>query len=400
MHKGEVGQVITFNGAGIGKFGDSGLDETRAKLVQMVDSFQELRDQSASANPYALEDQFKTDIGKTKYREVIDKINQYGLFDEARLAECLDWKLSGLYPPSVLEDIEPLCDALEAAMRIAKESERVKTLHSGTGNSGTGDNPGPDYVPVDQIAGCDLDYQLAVRFTAKKYGTEALSMVGGGINTVLGKSWGPGIDPEEGIGNQYDLVGMGDSLTGRLAMVANSQYHYGMNVELFIEDQPFYRGDAPSAAAISSYQNSGVKLLVDNYSENDFGDTHSLVLIIDSLSVQNVLLKLLPVDQRDTQATKDILQTILKAASHHVAVSDTGERDQGEAEGDVLENVLNALADLILGPGKENRLTGNLKSPHALRTPPQTRLVRRTLDPCLRSACHSWAVMGLMDNLG
>jgi hypothetical protein len=139
-------------------------------------------------------------------------------------------------------------------------------------------------------------------------------------------------------------------------MVAHSQYHYGMDEGLFIEDQPLYRGNVVWDAWTCK---DGLKLPVDNYSKNAFGDTHSLVLIIDSLSVQNALLNLLPETQRDTPAAKEALQTILKAASCHVAELDTGERDQGQAEGDVLENVLNALADLILGPRKGERLEGN-----------------------------------------
>ncbi|MDA6332005.1 hypothetical protein OSK47_24605, partial [Escherichia coli] len=36
------------------------------------------------------------------------------------------------------------------------------------------------------------------------------------------------------------------------------------------------------------------KLLVNNFAVNDFGDTHSLVLLVDSLSVQDALTRLDP----------------------------------------------------------------------------------------------------------
>jgi hypothetical protein len=76
--------------------------------------------------------------------------------------------------------------------------------------------------------------------------------------------------------------------------------------------------------------------------------------------VQNALLNLLPVEKREAAA--GTLNTILLEASWRkkengdLAIGST----QGQAEGDVLENVVNALADLILGPQVKNqRLNGS-----------------------------------------
>lgn len=48
MHPGAASQVVTFNGAGIGKIGDGSLEDTYAKLPQMLAQFQALRDQAAA----------------------------------------------------------------------------------------------------------------------------------------------------------------------------------------------------------------------------------------------------------------------------------------------------------------------------------------------------------------
>ena len=80
--------------------------------------------------------------------------------------------------------------------------------------------------------------------------------------------------------------------------VSNSQIHYGTDVGVFIESQPLYRGGIVWSTAAQSALYSDIKLLNSDYRNNDFGDTHSLVLIVDSLAVQNVLKQLAPaVDQ-------------------------------------------------------------------------------------------------------
>jgi hypothetical protein len=79
--------------------------------------------------------------------------------------------------------------------------------------------------------------------------------------------------------------------------------------------------------------------------------------IVDSLAVQNAVLNLLPADQRNTMTTRDTLQQILKSASSFEADEDF--MGQGRAEGNVLENTLNALGALMLGPEQWNALRGD-----------------------------------------
>ena len=76
-------------------------------------------------------------------------------------------------------------------------------------------------------------------------------------------------------------------------MVADSQWHHGANVDVFIEDQPLVRGAILKAAA-GVYWDTGALMPITDYTQNDFGDTHSIVLLIDSLSAQHLLQTLAP----------------------------------------------------------------------------------------------------------
>ncbi|HNF92980.1 MAG TPA: hypothetical protein PKZ67_12360, partial [Accumulibacter sp.] len=176
--------------------------------------------------------------------------------------------------------------------------------------------------------------------------TQSASLLIGAIQALSDKAYGGHLD------NQFDVVGTETTGTFVYSAVAHSQWHYGEDVPLFIEDQPLQRGSVVEAAAKASLDYGDVKLLVDHYSQNNFADTHSLVLIADSLAVQNTLQSLAPT------ATLTDLTALFKAASNLTKSESSG--SQGKAEGDVLENVVNALADTLLGPhGNTDRLNGS-----------------------------------------
>jgi hypothetical protein len=85
------------------------------------------------------------------------------------------------------------------------------------------------------------------------------------------------------------------------------------------------------------------------------------VLIVDSLTVQNTLLQLLPEEQRANPENAETLKDIFQRASYLKAkngdlISGT---DQGKAEGNVLENIVSALGNLLLGPEQYRALVGN-----------------------------------------
>jgi hypothetical protein len=249
MHGGELngGQVITFNGAGVGKIGDGSLADTQAKLIRMVQSFQDLRARSS------LESCFTTPDGKQDYNALRDAIAaKNGQPDDDLLVRFAYLKETGI------AELKLLHEALAAAVRIAKEAIRVPRLTSGPDADGSVTSP--DDVKAQDIAGCDLDYQLAVLLVVGQYGPEALPLIDGAQNIWFGKDMG-GDAP---LSNQYDLVGT-ETTSPPTAMVSNSQYHYGRHDSVFIEDQPLYRGSAPTDII-----KSGLQLLVDGYKQNDF----------------------------------------------------------------------------------------------------------------------------------
>jgi hypothetical protein len=85
--------------------------------------------------------------------------------------------------------------------------------------------------------------------------------------------------------NMIEIVGSDGGNLGP-SFVSNSGIHYGTRQEIYIEDQPLTRG--------------AYSLIVDQGSVhsdpaiNDFADTHSLVLLVDSLSLMTALERLDP----------------------------------------------------------------------------------------------------------
>jgi Ca2+-binding RTX toxin-like protein len=209
----------------------------------------------------------------------------------------------------------------------------------------------PAAIPERVVAQARFEYQMAL-LVAQEFKTTAKALLPAAINIVLGKSDGaPRLD------NQFDVVGR-ETTTLVTAMVADSQWHHGANVDVFIEDQPLVRGTIRKAAA-GVYWDTGALMPNNNYTQNDFGDTHSIVLLIDSLSVQHLLQTLAPT------ATQADIETLFKAASVVKAESTTG--TQGRAEGDVLETLLDSLLRVFTHDDPELR-KGKAKNGNGLLT--------------------------------
>ncbi len=354
MHPGAAQQVINFNGAGLGKIGDGSLATLQAQLPAMVARFRQLRAQGETSGLASL---LQSELGRNTYSELKARLALTAGVPESALVDLLNTRMSSQANdaeapnPDVKADYLLLWYALDRALTVTTKAHTVGGLTSGS--TAVPPNPAsiPDLAPDGKlaIAAESLDYQLAVMLTQREFNTQALGPIDG-ARASLGT-------PTRAIGaplaNQWDLVGI-ETTTDPWSMVAYSQYRYGQDVKLFIEDQPFARGNAVSET-LKALMAGKVELLHNNYVNNDFGDTHSLVLIVDSLNVQNTLLQLVPEAQRADAA--GTLDTLLKNASWRKAEKDSG---QGQAEGDVLENVVNALADFILGPqGSAQRLAGS-----------------------------------------
>jgi len=331
-----VQQVVTFNGAGIG-----GLAAPEQKnLTQLIDDFTRLS-RNVSEHEFTFSDATLGDL----YARAREAMKTGGLSEPDRQL------LASIITPA--PDATTVYDpqTRQQALMIQQAISRIETIRAEvlrlTGVSAS-DGGKPAKVDDTAIGQESLDYQMAV-LTVQAH-TSAAGLLDGLAQAYGDKAY---VDKQFRFENQFDVVGATTP-----SAVANSQWHIGKDVQVFIEDQPTVRGGGVDSILLTSLRYADVKMLVDGYDKKDFGDTHSLVLLVDSLSVQNTLLQMLPVGER--AATADALKQILVNASYLKRVNGAAVvgQDRGKAEGDVLENVLNALADLTLGPA-QLRLKGS-----------------------------------------
>ena len=288
-----------------------------------------------------------------------------------------------------IDNLKLLKDAVFRVREIANENERIKTL-----TSGGGENQRPYQFPARYIDSLRLDYQVAVLLSARKY-TKALSVAGGAVNIGMDIIDHQLRKADDTIDDFYNIWA-----ATKPSMVAVSQLHYGKeDVLVDVEDQPLVRGHyikfvleetGKEAAELSELLD--FQLLTPDYNNSAFGDTHSLVLIVDSLSVQKTI------NQLDSGFDNRLYRNIFKLASNQDSFIDSdtkikkldGNQDsfidsdtkikklddnynlvegspdaQGYSEGDVLENIINYIAkqfgiSLELDKESDNKLKGDL----------------------------------------
>lgn len=329
LHHSKIDKTVTFNGAGVG------YAQTSSSLKEMIEGFDALRESRTEITKEIA----KSDPVLAAFYEQL-RIESFATLDEVKAARAA---LDQLYFLPLRGLAEVLDGALENVEELIDEGGRISTLTSGV----SGGVQNPLAVNFHSIAAQMIDYQMAVALSASQ--TSAVSMVIGAGLTFIGPAIVRGV-----LANQYDVKG--DTLP---SAVANSQLHYGQDVNVFIEDQPLYRGGVLSESAKASLAYwDGVKLLVDKYKLRDFGDTHSLVLLIDSLTVQNALSTFFPIADRDGAETLQVYSDIF-AASSNLRKRDGSlffGNDQGKAIGDVLENTLNSMSRML---GLQGNLNGS-----------------------------------------
>ena len=93
LHKSEVTEVVTFNGAGIGKIGtaDGSLASTQSELQRMVARFRELRSQAEGAGLDVL---LQSALGKTTYAELKTKLIETKGVPDQSLVNLLNTRMS------------------------------------------------------------------------------------------------------------------------------------------------------------------------------------------------------------------------------------------------------------------------------------------------------------------
>ena len=341
-----IKQTFTFNGAGVGLDSD-GNEMSRKKLENIITTFSEHRETATDVEA-AGKLKFRSAAAQEFYRRLQPLFanrkseNQDAVLAEiakitdeiGKIKEELEENVKSRYGVEAFE-LGELKTASGYAVEVWKENIRVSKLKSGIGSG----NPNP--VPVENIDAIGLDYQLAV--VEANRSTKAYPQVDTTVVENLISS-NRHIVAKGAFNNFYDVLA-----STYPSMVAISQLHYGKTaVGVPIEDQPLTRGSYFKEVVSASWYNDGLKLLVDNYSLNDFGDTHSIVLLVDSLSVQAVMQKL------DPSFTQAQFANILEAISNQAGKSNS---DQGVADGNALETVVNALYKAIFN--KDADLKGN-----------------------------------------
>ncbi|MFG6457419.1 calcium-binding protein [Roseateles sp. BYS96W] len=343
LHGESVDKVYTFNGAGVGEVKQSygGL----GSLARILADFDAQRADGSAGNK-AL---FKDSLALSKYQELAAKLNRSSTLSAAQIAEELaglkalidvaeqDALNTGTRNRDRIEELQLLRKAVDRSRSIAAEAERVPTLVPGDGGATPANIKG--FANIDALR---LDYQLAVLTAMEK--TQGASTPAELVKLIKETAgFGNKGRDTRGLENVYDVFGAPPP-----SAVSNSQHHLGNNVPVFIEDQPLVRGSYLAETFKASLAAWELKLLPNNYKNNDFGDTHSIALLADSLRVQSVVADLAP----GSSLTE--LGDLLQAASNKKADSELGQ--QGRTDGDTVESLLDSIRRLLVGPRAEATL--------------------------------------------
>lgn len=312
LYPGAVRNTYTFNGAGVGRTING------VSLATTLDQFDQLRQPSADLSSLFT----RADV-RAVYQDLRNTLRGGALPTEAqRQAVLALMPAPGPLPtPALHPEVLLLLDAFSRVQTIQTEITRISGMPSGSSDSAPLSS-----VAATNIQATDINYQLAVLVASRN--TAAISTGAGALQAITPRQPAP-----EQWSNAYDIYG-----APLPSAVANSQLHYGRSTPVFIENQPLYRGSVIWDAITQSLLYNDVKLLVSGFAVNDFGDTHSLVLIVDSLSVQHTLARL------DPNVSHATLDGLLHGASNARSRESSG--SQGQADFDTLERVVRSLGDI------------------------------------------------------
>jgi len=263
-------------------------------------------------------------------------------------------RLRGLPGPSGPVSIDDLVETRSRMLAVNLEFRRLDEFANKAATFLSGSTPPTGAYP-------EFGYQLAA-VRASKYTVPSSNFPNplGDISTI---PLTPTFAKTAPFDNMTEIVGadggeIGTSLfDGRFSFVSFSGQHYSKPenyLGVYIEDQPLTRGSYSLALMRGR--------LAENPDKNSFADTHSLVLLVDSLSLMSAMTQLVP------SLTQLQIEAIFKAASNSKATRVNG--TDGEAEGDTLEAVLDSLRRVFMGPDVKpttRNLAGNTWHDLALR---------------------------------
>jgi len=315
LFESNVGKIYTFNGAGVGEVADG------TTLSDVLDGFQ-----SYWQGPNQADGGFTDPFVLQCYQEA--------LADSSRESLHSIWTRVASAPGYIIADwdqVKLLERALTKAIGVHDEIERVTRV------------PGAAQIQAADNAGTNISYWVGTLRAAE--------------NTCSRHTSAPytrhveNEDPRFS-GKTFDIFGCDTAnFWGNASVVANSQWHFGEDTPIYIEGQPLFRGSLYNAIE-ESFLYSDIKLLIPTFEEDDFGDTHSLVLLVDSLVVLDLMHQMAPVGSTNS------FQDVLSAACNDKVNNELW--DQGIAEGRTLETVVDALSKAILGTDPHLRDMENL----------------------------------------
>lgn len=347
-----VDNVVTFNGAGVGKIKRQDLTTALAEFNGLLESPGLLADRISIPNS-KVENTFN-DIKENLQNGSWSVSDAIDAWDGIRrhYEQITTFYMSSYTTRNNIKNWMAVDAALHEIQDMQDELERIQHLRKG--GFGSDAYSSPRSWDAGDMAAMSLDYRLAVSLVSEYSFADNKW-----LQFFYGKK-----TPDK-FANQSDVVAHTPiELFGSersVSAVADSQFHYGTDVRVFVEDQPLFRGDGIEAPLVETVKNFAARSLVDDYGVNGFGDTHSIVLLVDSLNVQNLFWQLIEPGGQDVLAAS--MNSFFQATSFYT--SDTefiNFAEQGSAEGDALDNVVNAMAHLFLGnEGQYDSLNG---SPH------------------------------------
>jgi len=334
LHADKIGSVYTFNGAGVGTV------RQNTHLGAVISAFEAQRQLGANAGS------FTQTPARARYDEYLSWYSEGAVVTSTKTREHIlqlqtdidRYKSLGTRGATgtvnigaTVQQLERLKDALKRIESIVKITEELNLNPAGIMAT---DGSRPARVNGTQkVEALRLDYQLAVLNAKQSTVAYRSGVVMGAWQAINGRSTAPGGFRQ----NFYDVYGQAGP-----SAVANSQYHYGRPVPVTIESQPLVRGNVIAGTISATRAAEDLRLLINGYDLNDFGDTHSIVLIQDSLRLQAALADLAPT------TSKESFDALLKGASNSFKQEGLG--TQGLAEGDMLEKLLDSARRVLVGP--------------------------------------------------
>jgi len=360
LHRNEglIKNTYTFNGAGVGMENVAGHGEIKEmnkdSLKDIMESFHDIREYGIEGEKYGADflnlEPKSLEYFKEHYNITMNAIKELKEIPEEQVDEKIQ-EIENILKKEASIDIAPtdLFGPVNAILGIIEENKRIRRLSSGTGQV-------PAKVSYKDIAALDLNYQLALQYAEKN--TAAYSKFigeGSGLNNIINNER---TQSQNTINGFYDIYAENPP-----SMVASSQMHYGTPIPITVENQPLGRGKEYTSSILTN----GLKLLVDNYNHNDFGDSHSIVLITDALET------LKTINSIDMNDNTELWNNILPLSTNQKAIIDDSllvtslnalknsgaERAfsrwkidsepntpnaQGYADGSAIDNIINSLA--------------------------------------------------------